>query len=116
MKPHIINARNVNDALGTGLALFDESTNVKRQQCRPNAAGNTTLEHDGLVVTHYSHPCERVLFSPRRNANPFFHFFEALWILAGSNDVQWLSHFNKRMAEFSDNGRTFHGAYGYRLR
>lgn len=115
MQPRIINARNVNDALGTALAIFEEGR-IRRQACRPNAAGSTTLEHEGLVVTHYTHPRERVLFSPRRNANPFFHFFEALWILAGSNDARWLAHFNKRMLDFADNGRTFHGAYGYRLR
>jgi len=41
---------------------------------------------------------------------------EALWILAGRNDLALIQRFNKRMAEYSDDGRTLYGAYGYRWR
>jgi hypothetical protein len=57
-----------------------------------------------------------VLFWPLRDANPFFHFYEGLWMLGGRNDVPSLVRFIKRMAQFSSNGTTFHGAYGYRWR
>ncbi len=68
------------------------------------------------VVTAYSHPCERVLFWAERDANPFFHFFECLWMLGGRNDVHFISRFNSAMHQFSDDGETFNGAYGYRWR
>lgn len=74
------------------------------------------LELPVPVTTHYRLPCERVLFDARRDANPFFHLMEALWVIAGRRDVEWLTRYNKRMAEFSDDGREFHAAYGYRLR
>jgi thymidylate synthase len=41
---------------------------------------------------------------------------ETMWILAGRNDVGWLSHYLPRAAEFSDDGQTWRGGYGPRLR
>ena len=32
------------------------------------------------VTSVYKRPNERVLFSPERNCNPFFHFIEGLWM------------------------------------
>src|SRR5690606_39271094 len=39
-----------------------------------------------------------------------------LWIWAGRKDVAFLLPFNKRIAEFSDDGKVFHAPYGWRLR
>lgn len=109
-----IMARNVNDALREGLILL-RNFGIKRE-CRPNSAGGTVLEVPVPVFTYYGRPRERVLWHSLRDANPFFHFFEALWILAGRDDVAFLTRFNKRMADFSDNGTTFHAPYGFRMR
>lgn len=68
------------------------------------------------VTSCYKRPAERVVFWPKRDANPFFHFFESLWMLAGRNDVGFPARFVKRMRSFSDDGKTLHGAYGYRWR
>jgi hypothetical protein len=54
------------------------------------------------------------MFWAERNANPFFHFMESLWMIAGRKDVKWISQFNKSFGQFSDDGKTFHGAYGDR--
>lgn len=78
--------------------------------------GTPTLEYYEPVLTHYASPEERVLFDPVRDANPFFHFFEALWILDGREDVAFLQQFNSNIANYSDDGNTFHGAYGQRIR
>lgn len=78
--------------------------------------GMPTLEWHEPVLTIIERPRERVLFSEVRDANPFFHFFEALWMLAGRNDVWFVEQLNKRMREFSDDGYKFYGAYGYRWR
>jgi len=64
----------------------------------------------------YTHPRERVLFNAARDANPFFHLYEALWMLAGRNDVAPLAYYNSRISSYSDDGQTFNGAYGYRWR
>jgi thymidylate synthase len=66
------------------------------------------------VTTVYTCPEERVIFWPERDANPFFHLYEALWMLAGKNDVASLTRYVPRMKDFSDDGVTFHGAYGHR--
>lgn len=68
------------------------------------------------VATVYTHPTERVIFWPERDANPFFHLFESLWMLAGRNDVAWLAKFNSNIARFSDDDLIFRGAYGFRWR
>jgi thymidylate synthase len=70
----------------------------------------------GPVVTVFRNPTARVSQLEWRDANPFFHLFEACWMLAGRNDVAPLVKYAKRMAEFSDDGQYFHGAYGHRWR
>lgn len=107
---HIIHARNVNGALISGLQLM--------RDCGVPASsrGISTLRVPGPVLTIYKKPCERVLFNERRDANPFFHLMESLWILSGSNRVELPSLFLKRIKDYSDDGKTFHGAYGHRLR
>jgi thymidylate synthase len=68
------------------------------------------------VTTVYERPRERVMFLPERDCNPFFHFMECLWMMSGRRDVEWISRFNNGMANYTDNGVNFHGAYGYRWR
>ncbi len=108
---HSIKADNVNEALYAGAMLFQH-----RGAVEVRSRGMLTLEWPEPVATSYRYPMERVLFHPLRDANPFFHFFEGLWMLAGRNDVAFLKHFNKAIKQFSDDGVTHHGAYGYRLR
>jgi hypothetical protein len=67
------------------------------------------------VATEYTNPWERVIFWPQRDANPFFHLFESLWMLAGRRDLAPLVQYAKQMAIYSDNGYEVNGsAYGYR--
>jgi hypothetical protein len=68
-----------------------------------------------VILTHYA-PWRRVLFDPRRDCNPFFHYMEAIWMLAGSENVDFPSHFAKNIRNYSDDGITMHGAYGFRWR
>jgi thymidylate synthase len=70
----------------------------------------------GPVLLTYTHPTERVLFNRARDCNPFFHLYESLWMLAGRNDVAPLAYYNRRIAQYSDDGVTFNAAYGYRWR
>lgn len=68
------------------------------------------------VLITYTHPRERVLFNAARDANPFMHVYESLWMLAGRNDVAPLAWYAKQFKEYSDDGKTLNGAYGYRWR
>ena len=62
-------------------------------------------------------PTRRVLFNKGRNANPYFHFFEALWILRGEKNAEFPSRFCKNVYQFAEEDTgDFHGAYGWRLR
>lgn len=107
---HAINVRNVSEALYVGLQHIHNSGKVVQTR-----AGET-LEIPMPVATTYFTPRERVLFYPQRDANPFFHLLESLWMLGGRNDVAWLTPYNKRMSEYSNDGKTFWGAYGFRWR
>ncbi len=106
----VINARNVNDAMLLGIDLFLDDTSYRVQESR----NGTTYEALEPVTTVYSKPCERVCLIKQRDANPFFHFVESLWMLAGRNDLKPLTYFVKSMEDFSDDGETLWGAYGYR--
>jgi thymidylate synthase len=68
------------------------------------------------VMTTIKSPRERVLFHPKRDANPIFHLLEAVWMLAGRNDVEFVKLFNSRINLYSDDGKTFNAAYGFRMR
>jgi hypothetical protein len=107
---HHIKARNVNEGLCEGLHhLFHNGI-------REDSRNGPVLVAPGPVCTTYERPTERVLFSPTRNANPFFHLMEALWMLAGRNDLDWPVRFNKGFSGYSDDGKTCWGAYGWRWR
>ncbi len=107
-----IRAKNVNEALRLGVMLMNQPRGLRIIAPR----GEKTIEYPTPVVTTYLNPTQRVLTIAERDANPFFHLFESLWILHGRQDVDWLAQFNKQMREYSDDGKTFHAAYGHRLR
>ncbi|APX86880.1 hypothetical protein BV511_20565 [Methylorubrum extorquens] len=68
-------------------------------------------------VTIVERPLERFVFVPERRNDAFAQMAEALWVMAGRNDVEWLSRYLPRAADFSnDGGSTWRGAYGPRLR
>lgn len=105
-----IKATNVNEAFPIAVKLLLAKGHVQRSQ------HGITLEIDEPVGVMYELPRERVLFDPVRDCNPFLGFFEALWIIAGRNDVAFLADIVATMANYSDDGHRFYGAYGHRLR
>lgn len=109
MTAHLITTRNVNTALRAGLhwlALAGQTSNSRN---------GPVLVAPGPVITAYEAPQERVLFSALRDANPFFHLYECIWMLAGRNDAASVARYAKTMASFADDG-TLAGSYGYRWR
>lgn len=109
--PHIIDAVGVNEAFSQGIDHLLENSNMNVSRNGP------VIVAPAPVITVTRKPMQRVLFSPVRDANPFFHLFESLWMLAGRNDLPWLAQFNQQMASYSDDGgQTQPAAYGYRWR
>ncbi len=105
-----ITVRNVNHALSEGMWWLKNAGFTEQSRNGP------VLVSPEPVLTTYLRPVERVLFLPRRDANPYFHLFEALWMLAGRDDVKWPAYFNSKFSQYSDDGKTLHGAYGHRWR
>jgi thymidylate synthase len=68
------------------------------------------------VIVEHASPYRRVLFDPVRDANPFFHYMEAIWMLSGGENVDFPARFASNIRNYSDDGITLHGAYGYRWR
>lgn len=106
----VIDVRNVHRALPTALDRL-KGCGVER-----DSRNGPVVQFPEPVTIVYRRPEERVMFWPARDANPFFHLMESLWMLAGRNDVEFPAQFVKRMRKFSDDGETFHGAYGHRWR
>lgn len=107
-----IRVSNVNQALPEGLRwLTGYNGETEDSRNGPVQVSNQP------VTTIYDDVTHRVLFSPVRNANPFFHVMESLWMLAGRNELPMIAQFNKQMAAYSDDGgKTQPAAYGYRWR
>lgn len=61
-------------------------------------------------------PEERCLVIPYRNNNIIQTIAETLWVLGGRDDIGYLSKYLPRANWFSDDGETWRGAYGKRLR
>ena len=109
-----ITIRDINDALPRALPkLLLHGIPITASSA---ANARPTIEWPGVFITEYTNPMRNVLFDAKRDANPFFHYLEAMWILAGRNDVKTLGLILPKMADYSDDGETFHGAYGHRLR
>lgn len=107
---YMFSVRNVEEALPVLLQHLDFA-GVKEQ-----SRNGEVLVLPTPICVEYRRPWERVLSNPVRDCNHFFHFFESLWMLAGRNDLEFVKHFSGQMKEYSDDGSTLNGAYGYRWR
>lgn len=105
-----IGARSVNEALNEGLQ------HLSRFGIEEPSRNGPVIVSPTPVITTYYNPERRVLVNSTRDANPFFHLFESLWMLAGRNDLTFPAKFVSDFGRFSDDGETLHGAYGYRWR
>lgn len=75
--------------------------------------GKRTIEL--LQHTHRIDMRRPVVDVPERKLNYRFMAAEAYWILSGDNRVETIAPYNSKIAEFSDDGQTFFGAYGPRI-
>lgn len=108
-----LQGRNVNQLyhMASGVCR-DDNIMVQRE----TRAGSTRTA-SSPVMSVYDRPREKVLFHLGRRANPFFHLFESLWMLAGRSDADWLDLFvSDFSSRFAEEGGQQHGAYGRRWR
>lgn len=105
-----ITANDPDHALVEGIRLLE------RHGYREESRVGPVIVAPNSVATVYLSPTNRVSTSALRDANPFFHLTEALWMLGGRNDVALPAYYAPRLATFSDDGKTLHGAYGFRWR
>lgn len=84
--------------------------------------GNKVKSRAGEVIelidvkTTITSPEKMCVGGRERDMNVFFLLMEAIWIFLGRSDVEPLAIFNSNMKNFSDDGKTFHAPYGFRLR
>ena len=80
----------------------------------PSRNGETrelTMQH--ITVDQTTDP---YIATPGRNVSLPAQIAETMWILAGRSDVEWLSNYLPQAPRFSDDGKTWRGGYGPRLR
>jgi thymidylate synthase len=87
------------------------SNEGKDQQSR---SGQTReILHAGISIAD---PRQRWVITRSPALNPAFALAEVVWILRGRNDSTFLNYFNSQLPKFAGTGKTYHGAYGFRLR
>lgn len=96
-------------------ALPDLARHVLNGDELGSRKGERVIErlHQQVTLTE---PWDRYPRLGLRKASLPAQIAETMWILSGRNDVEWLSHYLPRAAEFSDDGETWRGGYGPRLR
>lgn len=71
-----------------------------------------------LTFVNFSieNPLEREIRLAERKHSIVAQIAETMWVLSGSDDIEWLGRYLPRAKDFSDDGKTWRGAYGKRLR
>lgn len=75
--------------------------------------GKATIEMPQRTIEYDARRC--VVTVPGRKLNYKFMAAEARWILSGDDTVAGVAPWNKNIAQFSDDGERFFGAYGPKL-
>ncbi len=107
---HVIKAENIRDA------YYYAMERVRCYGVEENSRLGKVLVIQEPVTIHYRNPKQHVLLDKNRDANPFFHLMEAMWMLDGREDSAFLDHYVKDFgARFAVDG-IVPDAYGYRWR
>lgn len=106
-----ITARSINDFF---YQFLDMSKDWPEQVERRD--GKLTVDSPGPVMITIMDPSKRVLSVPYRNNSLPASIAETLWVLAGRNDIEWLSYYLPRAKDFSDDGSVWRAGYGPRIR
>lgn len=103
------------DSPDEGLLLAIQRFRDPRYYVERKSRNGPVREFNGPCMTEFSRPEQRVSFGAIRDANPFFHLFEAMWMLVGNCDVETPAYFAGNIKNYADE-EILHGAYGNRWR
>ena len=101
--------RNVDEAL----PVLCRDLLEKGQEVESRAGNTKELTFVNIELTH---PMEREVLLPSRKASYPAQIAETMWVLAGRNDMGFMSKYLPRATEFSDDGLVWRAGYGTRLR
>jgi len=107
---HVIKASNVRDALIQAVQYL--TTHGLIEETR---AGEALVAQEPVCI-HYENPKQHVLLNPVRDANPFFHLMESMWMLAGRDDAAFLEYYIKDFSKMFGKDGIIMDAYGHRWR
>ena len=85
-------------------------------QEKTRGSRNGRMKELGPVSITIEKPWLRYVSVAERKVSLPAQIAETMWVLAGRNDVEWLSHYLPRAKDFSDDGTTWSGGYGPSLR
>jgi thymidylate synthase len=105
---YVIHAANVRDALPKALRYILHTG--EKEKTRNGDAWVCQIP----VTIRYEFPKQHVLINHIRDANPFFHLMEAMWMLAGRDDGEFLDFYVKDFSKLYGNYGRIMDAYGYR--
>lgn len=91
-------------------ALLKDLRNDPEFTCKPRGMEVSELIVPTIVLTN---PRKRLIHNPVREANYGFAVGEFLWYYGSNQDLDSILYYNKRMKDFSDDGKTVNSAYGY---
>lgn len=92
-------------------AYTDILTTGRRQDSR-----NGMISCNNNVIMEIKNPRSRHLYLSGRKSNIAAQIAETLWVMAGDDEIDpFLSFFLPRASDFSDDGKTWRGAYGPRM-
>jgi thymidylate synthase len=79
--------------------------------CKPRDLKVTEKLNDSWIIDMD----DPIITLPERKLSYSFMFGEAAWMLEGKNDVESVSKYVDGVKRFSDDGKTFYGAYGPKI-
>jgi thymidylate synthase len=105
----VVRYKNVEEAfIGELREVIDNGENIEVRNSKTREIRARLIEIDSIQ--------QRCLVIPGRNNNIFATIAESMWVIAGRDDLEYLSAYLPRAKDFSDDGETWRGAYGPRLR
>jgi thymidylate synthase len=107
----VFEGRTANEAWGKIATEFRENKSFSTQASR--SGPTREVLHAAISV---SDPRQRWVVARNPPMSIAFALAEVVWIMAGRNDSAFLNYFNRELPNYAGTGRTYHGAYGYRIR
>lgn len=93
--------------------LCYDAVRIPEYECSPRGQ---KIRENLVQSFRLNDPRARLVNNPARATNMGFAVGEFLWYWQGKQDLETMLYYNKRMKNFSDDGKTLNSAYGHRLR